>query len=133
MRWEHGQHASPGNWPSAHSVPPGRPKRGQTCLPRQMIDHLDSPTVRLGRCGAGWRRPVGDAAAEAAPGQQWPQSSTEVHWHNQRSRASRQHSAQAATSPRQKRHRKARELGARALRVHPPLVGRGNQKKALDV
>lgn len=41
--------APPGPRALAHSVPPGKAKRGQTCLPRQMIHHLDSPTVCLSR------------------------------------------------------------------------------------
>lgn len=41
--------ASLGHWPSAHSVPPCKAKRGQTCLQRQMIHHLDSPTLCLSK------------------------------------------------------------------------------------
>lgn len=48
----HDQHAAPSlscPWHSAHSVPPGKAKSGQTCLLRRVIHHLDSLTLRLSR------------------------------------------------------------------------------------
>lgn len=128
-----GRQASPGlSRPSANSVHPGRAERGQTRLRRRMTHHLDSPTLRLGRCGAArrcretWpRRPRLNWAGSAR--------SAELHWVVAAQPARLCFPAPLTDNP--SPHQKSREWGEAGpggLRTHPLLVQKRQVKETAE-